>query len=133
MRHQLNSLPNYRLPMRARASVIFTLILSLLFVSQVQLTARAVPLVSTCSGTCDRCTRGCCGDMACCLKSEQKNSSSAPAPSPHQYEVKLGTLGLQWPVRLSAAPAKLESFVVFDVLSSDHRRSPLAITGVLLI
>jgi hypothetical protein len=119
--------------MFARASVIFTLVVSLLFVSQAQLTARAVPTVNAVSGKCDQCTRGCCGDMACCLKSEQKNSSSAPAPSPQQYEVKLATLGLQWPVRLFAAPGKSESFVILEGSSSGHRRSPLAITGILLI
>jgi hypothetical protein len=119
--------------MFARISLILTLIVGLLLATQPSAIFRPVEVKrdGNCAG--GKCWRGCCANMACCAKTEQRNAPPAPGPAHQQVPVQLADLGLRIVIRLFTPPVRMQAFGVPDEASVVHSRSPLAVTCIQLI
>ena len=119
--------------MPARLSIVFALIVSLLFGAQ----ARPVMLPAEmkqggmCAGM--PCERGCCANMACCQAMEQQKAPQTPVTAPQHNEVPLATIGLRAYTLLFIPPAPRRPFVIPDEAGTAHTLSPLAVSCIRLI
>jgi hypothetical protein len=119
--------------MLAKASLILTLIVSLLFVTQAQplaLTSEMKP-GGVCAGMA--CGHGCCTNVACCKVTEQQKAPQTPTPAPQSTHVQLAALELRAYTILFTPPAARRSFVILDETSAAHTLSPLAVSCIRLI
>ena len=119
--------------MPARLSIVFALMISLLFGAQAQrvmLPAEMKP-GGMCAGM--PCERGCCADMACCQAMEQRKAPPTPVPAPQPNEVPLATIGLRAYTLLFIPPAPRCPFVIPDEAGTAHTLSPRAVSGIRLI
>jgi hypothetical protein len=120
--------------MFARTSLILTLVLSLLFVTQAQ--PMALPVEMKPDGMCAgmQCARGCCANSACCTLSEQKQAPLTPLPPSQQhFHVQLATIGLRAYTLLFIPPARVRPLVILDEAGIAHTLSPLAVSCIQLI
>ena len=126
-------LPNRHRSMFAKTSLILTLIVSLLFVTQAQ--PVVVPAEMKQGGPCAgmACARGCCANMVCCKTVEQQKAPQTPTPAPQYTHVQLATIGLRAYTLLFIPPAPRRPFVILDEASTAHTLSPLAVSCIQLI
>ena len=127
-------LPNFTRSMFAKLSLILTLIVSLLFVTQAQPVTMPVEMKpgGACAGR--QCVRGCCANPACCTLSEQKQAPLTPVPaSPQHFHIQLATIGLRAGVFFFTPPARERPLVILDDLRTAHTLSPLAAGCIQLI
>ena len=120
--------------MFAKTSLILTLLVSLLFVTQAQPTALPVEMKQggACAGM--PCVRGCCPNVACCNATEQQNAPQTPASAPQQHTyVQLAAIGLRTYILLFTLPARERPLVILDEASTAHTLSPLAVNCIQLI
>ncbi len=120
--------------MLARTSLILTLILSLLFVSEAQ--PQALPVEMKPGGSCAGmdCRHGCCMNMACCRLAEQQKAPQTPAPaSQHQIHLQVATIWLRAATLFFQPLAGEHRFVILDETSAAHTRAPLAVSCIRLI
>jgi hypothetical protein len=117
----------------AKTSLILTLLVSLLFITQAQ--PGALPVEMKQGGGCAgmQCARGCCTNMACCKVMEQQKSPQPPAPAPQHADVQLATIGLRAYTLLFTPPTPRRPFVILDEASTAHTLSPLAANCIRLI
>ena len=119
--------------MFAKTSLIVTLIVSLLFVTQ----ARPVTLPAEmkeggrCAGM--QCARSCCANLMCCKAMEQLQSPQTPSPAPQSTHVQLGTIGLRAYTILFTPPVPRRPFVILDEARTAHTLPPLAVSCIRLI
>ncbi len=120
-------------PMLAKISLILTLIVSLLFVTQAQ--PVALPVEMTKGGMCAGldCASGCCANMACCNMMEQRKAPKTPVPAPQSTHVQLATLGLRAYTLVFTPPASRRPFVISDEAGTAHSLSPLAVSCIRLL
>lgn len=126
-------LPALARSMFAKTSLILTLIVSLLFVTQAQ--PMSVPAEMKKGGVCAgmQCAPGCCSNMACCAVAKQQQAPLTPAPAPQQTEIQLATIGLQVFTLLFTLPTPERTLVIFDETHTAHTLSPLAASCICLI
>ena len=120
--------------MLAKTSLILTLIVSVLFVTQAQ--PATMPVEMKQGGACAgmQCVRGCCTNTACCTISEQKQAPLTPVPASQQhFHVQLATIGLRAYVLLFTPPARERPLVILDEARTAHTLSPLAVGCIRLI
>ena len=119
--------------MLAKASLVLTLLVSLLFVTQVQ--PRTVSAEMQRDGVCAemRCDRGCCANVACCKVAEQHKTPQAPRSAPHSAPVQLAAIELRAYTILLIPPAARHPFVILDEPGAAHTLSPLAVSCIRLI
>jgi len=119
--------------MLAKFSLILTLIVSLLVVTQAQ--PVALPIEMKRDGICAgmQCARGCCANAVCCTVAEQKQAPQTPAPAPDHSPIQLATLGLRACTILVVPPAPRRRFVILDEASTAHTLPPLAVSCIQLI
>ena len=130
---KLCQLPNRTRSMSAKTSLILTLLVSLLFVTQAQ--PVALPVEMKQGGTCAGmdCARGCCTNMVCCKVMEQQKAPQTPTPFRQYTHVQLATIGLRAYTLLFIPPAPRRPFVILDEASTAHTLSPLAVSCIRLI
>ena len=125
--------------MFARATLILTLVLSLLFVTQGRTGAWVVPVEMKQGGGCAamQCGAGCCANVVCCKVTEQQKAPQTPAPAPQSaqghMQVQLAALDLRAYTILFLPPVPRRPFVVSDEASSAHTLPPLAVSCIQLI
>jgi hypothetical protein len=126
-------LPNRIRSMFAKTSLILTLLVSLLFVTQAQ--PMTLPVEMKQGGTCAgmECASGCCTNIACCKVMEQQKAPKTPTPAPQYTHVQLATIGLRSYTLLFNPPAPRRPFVILDEASTAHTLSPLAVSCIQLI
>ena len=127
-------LPCFTRSMFAKLSLILTLLVSLLFVTQAQ--PVTMPAEMQPGGACAgmQCVRGCCTNPACCTLAEQKQAPLTPVPAAQQhFHVQLATLGLRACPLLFTPPARERPPVIPDVTRTAHTLSPLAVGCIRLI
>ena len=120
--------------MFAKISLILTLIVSLLFVTQAQ--PMTMPVEMKPGGTCAgmQCSRGCCTNTACCTFAEQQQAPLTPVPASQQhFHVQLATIGLRACTILFTPPARERPLVILDETRIAHTLSPLAVGCIQLI
>jgi hypothetical protein len=119
--------------MLAKTSLILTLVLSLLFVTQAQPVAMPVEMKpgGVCAGM--QCASGCCANMACCAVAKQQQAPLTPTPAPQYTHVQLATIGLRAYVLLFTPPARERPIVILDEARSAHTLSPRATSCIRLI
>jgi hypothetical protein len=119
--------------MLAKLSLILTLIVSLLVVTQAQ--PVTLPIEMKQDGVCAgmQCARGCCTNAVCCTVAEQKQAPQTPAPAPDHSPIQLATIGLRAYTLLVIPPAPRRPFVILDEASTAHTLSPLAVSCIQLI
>jgi len=119
--------------MLAKTSLVLTLIVSLLIVTQIQPVVLPVEMEQggACAGM--QCARGCCTNMACCSAMEQRNAPLTPAPAPQSTHVQLATIGLRAYTILFTPPARERRFVILDEAGTAHTLSPRAVSCIRLI
>jgi len=117
----------------AKTSLILSLIVSLLFVTQAQ--PVAVPVEMKQGGVCAgmECARGCCTNAACCKTVEQQKAPQTPTPGPQYSHVQLATIGLRAYTLLFIPSAPRRPFVILDEARTAHTLSPLAVSCIQLI
>ena len=117
--------------MLAKTSLILTLIVSLLFVTQAQ--PLVLPVEMKQGGMCAGmdCASGYCANMACCKATEQRVPT--PAPAPQRSDVQLATLGLRAYTILFTPPAPRRPFVIPNEARTAHTLSPLAVSCIRLL
>ncbi|MDR3406483.1 MAG: hypothetical protein P4L99_28625 [Chthoniobacter sp.] len=121
--------------MFAKTSLILTLVLSLLFVTQAQTVV--VPVEMKQGGGCAamQCGAGCCANVVCCKVTEQQKAPQTPVPaSPdNQAQVQLAALDWRAYTILFLPPVPRRPFVVSDEASTAHTLPPLAVSCIQLI
>lgn len=120
--------------MLAKSTLILTLIVSLLFVTQAQPVATPVEMKQggACAGM--ECVRGCCTNVACCKTTEQQKVPPTPAPaSPQHVDVQLAAIALRAYTILPTPSARNLVFVILDEASTAHSLSPRAASCIRLI
>jgi len=119
--------------MRAKVSIILTLIVSLLFVGQVQPMARPMEMKQggACAGM--QCVRGCCTNKTCCTVTENQQTPESPAPAAPRVDFQLADLGLCVRVLLFAPPATPRPLVIPDDAIVAHALPPLVVNCIRLI
>ena len=119
--------------MLAKTSLILTLIVSLLFVTQAQ--SVVLPVEMKQGGMCAGmdCASGCCANMECCKMMEQQKAPKPPVPAPQSTHVQLATLGLRAYTILFPPPAPRHPFVILDEAGTAHTLSPLAVSCIRLL
>lgn len=119
--------------MLAKITLILTLLVSLLFVTQAQLAPLPVEMKQggACAGM--DCARGCCTNMACCTVTEQQKVPPKPALASQPTHLQLATLGLRVCIPLFIPPAPRRSFVILHEASTAHSLSPRAASCIWLI
>jgi hypothetical protein len=115
-----------RSTVRKNASLILALVVSLLFMTQVPMPARAAEVKPRGQCAAEKCALGCCTDMACCAAAEQRSAPQTPAPAPQQNDVQLATIGLRAFTLLFTPPAPRQPFVVPTETGAARTLSPLA-------
>ncbi len=126
-------LPNFTSSMFAKLSLILTLIVSVLFVTQAQPVTMPVEMKpgGACAGM--QCVRGCCMNMACCKVAEQQKAPQTPTPAPQYTHVQLATIGLRAYDLLFTPPARERPLVIPDEARIAHTLAPLAVSCIRLI
>jgi hypothetical protein len=126
-------LPSCTRSMFAKASLILTLIVGLLFVTQAQPMARPAEMRpgGACAGM--QCARGCCANAMCCTLVERQQAPQTPAPAPQHTDVQLATIGLRTYTLLFTPPPLRRPFVILDKTSAAHSLSPRATSCIRLI
>ncbi len=119
--------------MFVKTSLILTLIVSLLFVTQAQPVTLPVEMKpgGLCAGM--QCAPGCCANLACCALAKQQQAPLTPAPAPQYLHVQLATIGLRAYTLLFSPPARERQLVILDEASIAHTLSPLAVSCIQLI
>ncbi len=119
--------------MLAKISLVLTLIVSLLFVTQAQ--PMAVPVEMKAGGMCAgmQCVRGCCANVACCRFSEQKQAPLTPASGSQRFHVQLAAVVLRSYFVLFIPPARERPLVLLDDAGSAHTLPPLTVGCIQLI
>ena len=121
--------------MLAKTSLILTLIVSLLFVTQAQ--PAAMPVEMKPGGACVgmECVRGCCANVVCCSTAEEQKAPPTPArPASQQHlDVQLATVALRAYTILPTPSARKHVFVILDEASAAHSLSPRAASCIRLI
>ena len=125
-------LPNYSRSMFAKTSLILTLIVSLLFVTQARPAAdsRAVKMPACVALVC---VKPCCASMACCVTQPQRESAPEQAPAPSRGGVESAVLAAHTFSFLYALPAPERRFVIRDEARAAHTLPPLAASCIRLI
>ena len=119
--------------MPARAYLIITLVLSLLFTPQVP-TATAQPVESKMPGCAmTTCMTGCCAQMACCVRSAKDQRQPARAPAPQRVNLELAALGLRTFTILYVLPAVERRLAPREDALAAHTLPRLAATCIQLI
>ncbi len=125
--------------MFARTSLILTLVLSLLFVTQGRTVVLPVPVEMKQGGGCAamQCGAGCCANVVCCKVTEQQKAPQTPGPAPQSaqghWQVQLAALDLRAYTILFLPPVPRQSFVVADEAGTAHTLPPLAVSCIQLI
>lgn len=121
--------------MLPRASLILTLILSLLFATQARPVVMPVEMKQggVCAGM--SCLRGCCAKVACCAAVEQKDAPQTPAqpPQQQQQDMQFVALELRAFILLFTPPAVRSPVVSRDDTQVAHTLPPLATSCIRLI
>jgi len=119
--------------MFAKISLVLTLMVSLLFVTQAQ--PLPLPVEMKQGGVCasKHCARGCCANTACCQVVEQQKAGQTPVSAPQDAHVQLGTIGLRVYTLLFLPPAREHPLVILDEIQSAHTLSPRAVSCIRLI
>jgi hypothetical protein len=121
--------------MLAKTSLILTLVVSLLFVTQTQ--PAATPSEMKPGGACAgmECVRGCCEKVVCCNMMEQQKVPPTPAPASQQQhvDVQLAAIALRAYTILPTPSARKHFFVILDEASAAHSLSPRAASCIRLI
>jgi hypothetical protein len=120
--------------MLAKSSLILTLLVSLLFVTQAQPAVAPVEMKpgGACAGM--ECVRGCCMNVVCCSTTEQQKAPPPPAPASQQHlDVQLGAIALRAYTILPTPSARKLVFVILDEASTAHSLSPRAASCIRLI
>jgi len=117
--------------MFAKASLIFTLVVSLFFSTQV------FPLmapVEVAKGDCAKmeCTMGCCANKACCA-AMQEHRAPKPIQRTPRSDLQVGTIGLRTFALLYFLPPPLRSFAIRDDGHGRHTPPLLAVNCIRLI
>ena len=119
--------------MFAKASLVLTLLVSLLFVTQ------ALPLASPAEmkpgGACAQmqCALGCCANVSCCKVTEQQKAPQTPTPAPQSAHLQLAAIGLCVQTLLFLPPARERPLVIPDEFGHAHTIPPLAVSCIQLI
>ena len=118
--------------MFAKTSLILTLIVSLLFVTQTRPVAdsRAVKMPSCLAMVC---VKQCCANMACCATQPQRDPAPEQAPAPSRGGMELAAIAAHTFSFLYALPAPECRFVIRDEARAAHTLPPLAVTCIWLI
>ncbi len=119
--------------MLAKTSLILTLLVSLLFVTQAQPLAMPVEMKQGGSCAAMECARGCCANIVCCKVTEQQNAPQPPTPAPDHANIQLATIGLRAYTLLFTPPAPRRPFVILDEEGTVPTLSPLAVSCIRLI
>ena len=119
--------------MLAKLSLVLTLIVSLLVVTQAQPMTSPVEMKQ--GGGCVKmqCARGCCANVACCTVTEQQQTPRTPVSGAHPVDIQLATIGLRAYTLLFLPPAPRRPFVILDEVGTAHTLSPLAVSCIQLI
>jgi hypothetical protein len=119
--------------MLAKASLVLTLVVSLLFVTQVQPMPLSVEMKR--GGVCAemRCATGCCSNVACCKVTEQQRAPQPPTSAPRSPQAQLTAIELRPYTILFIPPAVRRPFVILDEPGTAHTLSPLAVSCIRLI
>lgn len=119
--------------MLARTSLIFTLILSLLFTAQALPVAR--PVVKSDPTGCVEvaCVNRCCPSKACCEGSQQQQPPQSPTPLAPRPEFQPAPLDFQIFALLYALPRAARNFIIVDEVSGGHALPPLTASCIRLI
>ena len=118
--------------MFAKTTLILTLLLSLLFVTQARPAAdsRAVKMPSCVAMVC---MKPCCANMPCCATQPQHDPAPEQAPAPARGGVELAALAAQTFPFLYTLPAPQRRFVIRGEACAAHTLPPLAATCIRLI
>lgn len=118
--------------MFAKTSLILTLIVSLLFVTQARPASdsRAVKMPSCMAMVC---VKPCCANMSCCATQPQRDPAPEQAPAPSRGGVELAVVAAHTFPFLYALPAPQRRFVIRDEARAAHTLPPLAATCIRLI
>jgi hypothetical protein len=125
--------PAHTRSMLAKTSLVLTLIVSLLFVTQAQ---QAAPVEMKQGGACAgmECVRGCCANVACCTATAQQKDPPTSAPAPQQHlDVQLAAIALRNYTILPTPPTRQHVFIILDEASTAHSLSPRAASCIRLI
>jgi len=121
--------------MFARASLILTLIVSLLFAAQARPVVQPVEMKQggVCAGM--QCLRGCCAQVACCAAVEKKDAPQTPIQQQHlqQQDLQLAALELRAFTLLFTPPAPRRPVVIRDDTQAAHALPQLAVSCIRLI
>jgi hypothetical protein len=119
--------------MFAKASIILTLIVSLLFATQAP--GWTLPAQMKAGGGCAQmqCMQGCCAAKACCHVTEQQPVPQQSTPAPRNVQLPEATLDLHAWTFLFLPPAARRPFVIHDEVSAAHTLPPLAASCIRLI
>jgi hypothetical protein len=120
--------------MLAKSSLILTLIVSLLFVTQAQPVATPVEMKpgGACAGV--ECVRGVCTNVVCCSTTEQQKGRPTPAPaSQQQVDIQFAAIALRAYTILPPPSARKLVFAILDEASTAHSLSPRAASCIRLI
>ena len=118
--------------MFAKTTLILTLLLSLLFVTQARPAAdsRVVKLPSCVAMVC---MKPCCASMVCCATQPQHDPAPEQAPAPSRGGVELAGIAAHTFSFLYALPAPERRFVIRDEARATHTLPPLVATCIRLI
>ena len=118
--------------MFAKTTLILTLLLSLLFVTQARLAAdsRVVKMPSCVAMVC---TKPCCANMPCCATQPQRDPAPEQAPAPARGGVEPAFIAAHTFSFLYALPAPERRFVIRDEARATHTLPPLAATCIRLV
>lgn len=119
--------------MFAKTSLILTLLVSLLFVTQAQPVAQPVEMQAGGSCAAMACTGGCCTNKACCQATGERQSRQPQSPAPrHQIDLQLSPLLLRFCTIFLLPPAPRHSPVISDETSTAHSVPPLVASCIWL-
>lgn len=118
--------------MFAKTSLILTLIVSLLCVTQARSAAdsRAVQMPSCAAMVC---MKPCCANMPCCATQPQHDPAPEQAPAPSRGGMELTVIAAHTFSFLYALSAPARRFVIRDEARAAHTLPPLAATCIRLI
>ncbi len=119
-------------PMFARAFLILSLVLSLLFSPQAG-AAADVRLAKMPGCVAMVCVKPCCASMVCCAAQPQRESAPKQAPAPSRGGVELALIAARPVAFLYALPAPQRCFVMRDEALTAHTLPLLAATCIRLI
>jgi len=118
--------------MFAKTSLILTLIVSLLFVTQARPAAdsRAMKMPACAAMIC---AKPCCANMPCCAVQPQREPAPEQAPAPSRGGVESADIAAHTFSFLYALPVPERRFVIRDEARAAHTLPPLAATCIRLI